>query len=314
MCTNITLKSSDNTVLMARTMDFSFALDPEMMVYPRNFKLNFAFNEPLEHHYAFLGLSKNIGVFALADGINEHGLTAAALYFEGYATYESTVVEGKSIAPNDIVMWMLAKCKTVEDVKEVFQTHHLVELKLEFLGMIPPLHWVFQDIEGNSIIVEPLEDGIKIYENKLGVLTNSPDYGWHKTNVRSYIGLDPAQVEPRTIYGENFKAFGQGSGTFGLPGDLTPPSRFVKALYSKLSTKKAANEAELVVAASHILNNVDIPKGSVVTQRKTIDYTQYTAYMISNTQTYYYRLYDSLNTEVVNLNDFDLDGNEIIKV
>ncbi|CAM2853928.1 linear amide C-N hydrolase [Erysipelothrix tonsillarum] len=315
MCTNITLKSTENQFLMARTMDFSFELTPEMILIPRNYPLHFTFHDTQpKNHFAYLGLAKHIGTYALADGVNEHGLAAAALYFEGYAEYEHKEYNNLSLAPHEVVMWALAHCKNIDDVRTMFKEHPVTHHVIEFLGIVPPLHWVFQDAAGDSIIVEPTIRGIEIHENKIGVLTNSPDYTWHLTNVRNYIGLDPVQVEPRVLYGQIFKPFGQGSGTFGIPGDLTPPSRFIKTLYTKLSTQKASSEKELVIAASHILNGVDIAKGSVITQRKTIDYTQYTAFMVTSTQSYYYNTYDDFTTHAFCIHDFELNESEIIKL
>lgn len=313
MCTCITLRSDDNKHLLARTMDFSFELDAEMGVFPRKSKLNFSLTDSVEEHYAFLGLTKDVGNYYLADGLNEHGLSAAALYFEGYAKYiakEEAVKE--MLAPHELVMWMLAKCKDVKEVIEQFDLIDIVDEKISFLGVTTPLHWVFADASGDSVVIEIVSSGMNIHENKLGVLTNSPDYNWHLTNVRNYIGLDQHQVPAREMFGMEFTPFGQGSGTFGLPGDFTPPSRFIKTLYAKLSAKKVSSADQLVISAAHILNGVDIPKGSVITQRDTIDYTQYTAYILLNESKYYYRLYDSLEIVEVNLKDYDLDQRDII--
>lgn len=315
MCTSIVLKSKDENVLLARTMDFSFELEPEMRVFPRHYPLKFDVATSLDKHYAFMGLSKDIGNIYIADGVNEHGLSCAALYFEGYAKYSDNYDSNRiNVAPHEVVMWMLATCKHIDDVVDTFQKIEIVNHKMDFLGVVPPLHWVFLDESGSSLIFEIVESGLNIHDNNLGILTNSPDYVWHMTNVRSYIGLDPQQVEARTIYGEEFKPFGQGSGTFGLPGDFTPPSRFIKTLYNKLSASKASNSKDLVLNASHILNGVDIPKGSVKTPRATLDYTQYTSYMLNNELKYYYRMHDSLNTLEVNLKDYDLDISELIKI
>ncbi len=312
MCTNITLKSAEDKFLMARTMDFSFELEPEMAVFPRNMKLEFDVATALETHYAFMGLAKDVGSYYIADGINEHGLTAAALYFVGYAHFKEKSDDLENmIAPHELVMWMLATCKTVDDVIEQFNKINVVNEVIGFIGIVPPLHWTFLDTSGKSIVVEIMSDGIHIESNKLGVLTNSPDYQWHLTNVRNYVGLDPNPNEGRTMYGDDFKAFG-GSGSFGLPGDYTPPSRFVRALYNKAAVTKAQNSDELVLNAMHILNSVDLPKGSVITERHTIDYTQYTSYMLNNDRKYYYRMHDSLNIVELKLEDYDLEANQII--
>ena len=313
MCTSITLKSADQKFLMARTMDFSFELEPEMVIYPRNYPIKFSRIEaPLKTHYGFMGLSKNIGGYLLADGVNEKGLSIAALYFEGYAQYQEENEDAINIGAHEAVQYVLATCTNAEEAIHFFITHNIVAIKLDYLGVVPPLHWTILDPTGAAYIVELTKYGVEVHENKIGVLTNSPNYEWHLTNLRNYIGMDPHQVEPRVLYGQEFKPFGQGSGTFGLPGDYTPPSRFVRTLYSKLSAQTADNETELVVNASHILNGVDIPKGSVITQRSSIDYTQYTSYILNNSQTYFYRLYNTLKFEEINLNDYDLDSSTLI--
>lgn len=314
MCTSITLKSKDNNYLLARTMDFSFDLDPVMTLFPRNFKLDFK-EATLNSHYAFFGLAKDVGSYYLADGLNEYGLSVAALYFEGYAKYKDSSDDNTvGIASYELVMWLLAKCQSVDEVISEFNNITVVNELMGFLGVVPPLHWIVSDKEGNSLVIEIVNEEVIFYHNSIGVLTNSPDYNWHLTNLRSYIGLDPNQVSSRTIYGVEFKPFGQGSGTFGLPGDFTPPSRFVRTLYSKLSSKSAENNDDLVLYAMHILNGVDIVKGSVVTQRATIDYTQYTSYMLNNDLTYYFRLHSSLNVEKYRLLDYDLDNDKVLNL
>ncbi|CAM3726715.1 choloylglycine hydrolase family protein [Erysipelothrix urinaevulpis] len=316
MCTSITLKTKNNQHLLARTMDFSFELEPEMAMMPRHYPMNFHFMEqPLADHYAILGLSKKLNTHFMADGVNEKGLSGATLYFEDYAHYisQDDIDENKiQLGPIEFLMYVLATCETIENIIELEKNVQIVDLFVDFIQRTPPLHWVFVDQSGRSIIIEPRTDGLRIFENNLGILANSPDYEWHLTNIRNYINLSQSSYGPKTIYGQEFKPFGQGSGTFGLPGDLTPPSRFVRALYSKLSTKLPDNPTDLVIAASHVLNSVDIPKGSVVTQRGTLDYTQYTSYLSLSDLAYYYRLYNSF--EIVKCTfDYDrIDEDEII--
>lgn len=314
MCTHITLSSKDGKYLAARTMDFSFELEPEMALYQRNYPLEFEhLGTSDKPHYAFMGLSKNVGTYICADGVNECGLSVAELYFEDYAHYSEKAVDNKTnVGATELLIWFLAYCKNTQEAIDAFDHLQVVTQKLEFIGGTPPLHWVLQDATGHSVIIEITVDGINIHENKLGVLTNSPNYQWHLTNVRTYIGLDPTHVEPREIYGMQFKPFGQGSGTFGLPGDLTPPSRFIRALYAKLSIVKPLDAQELVVAASHVLNSVDIPKGSVITQRNSMDYTQYTSYINCSDRTYTYRLYHDLSAKTIVMDELEINGKEII--
>lgn len=131
------------------------------------------------------------------------------------------------------------------------------------------------------------------------------------TNLRNYIGLQPTQRMPLELSGHEYKAFGQGSGTFGLPGDFTPPSRFLRSFYTKTTVQDIDDETKMVLAASHILNGVDIPKGAVITPRHTMDYTQYVSFMCSQSRKYYFRLYNSTSITEVDFTDYDLDHNEI---
>lgn len=315
MCTHIVIKN--NTSLMAaRTMDFSFPLQPTMYVMPRNYPIEYISKGlKLEKHKAFLGLGQNINGHVFADGINEYGLSCAALYFEGYAKYNTEEVNGKvNLAPHEIVSYILASCKDTEDVQKVFQNINLVAHDLALVGAVTPLHWVVVDSSGKSIVIEPMEDGVSIKENAIGVVTNSPNLEWQLTNLRNYISLSPNADNNLKIDDLELKPFGQGSGSFGLPGDYTPPSRFIRAAYNKFTVEKGKTEKDLVKTAYHILNTVSVPKGAVITNSKQIDYTQYTTYMSLLTKTYYFKTYDNINVMSINLMDYNLDKDSITDI
>lgn len=151
MCTSVKMRSIDNISLLARTMDFSFELDPSMVIVPKNHPISFFKTPALKTHHAFMGLSKNINDgYVFADGVNEFGLSGAVLYFEGYASYNDKTVNGKiNLAPYEVLSYIFSTCKTTEDVKEAFTKINLVDIKLDFIGSTPPFHWVFLDNKGN---------------------------------------------------------------------------------------------------------------------------------------------------------------------
>lgn len=211
MCTNISLKTSKKDYLFARTMDFSYELEPEFVVFPRNYPLPFLPQDTNgQEHHAFMGLSKNISVYQMADGINEHGLAAAALYFEGYAHYQSEITPGMTgVAPEELVQLVLATCKTIEEIKALFENYCIVSRKLDFLGIVPPLHWAFHDVKGNSVVLEVTKSGVYFYEHDLGVLANSPGYEWHVTNARNYISLDPVERQIKSAGKSRIKIMGK---------------------------------------------------------------------------------------------------------
>lgn len=313
MCTHIVLKNKNSKLLSARTMDFSLELNPLALVFPRNYSVDFIYENPMNNHFAFSGLGKDVGKYYLADGINEHGLSCAALYFEGYAKYNEDCDKQKiNLAPQEFLHWILASSKNVEDVIKNIQNINIVSYVLEFIAKAAPLHWVITDATGKSIIVEPLDGELVVEENKVGVLTNSPDLNWHYTNMRNYIALDINQLNPRKINDLTLQPFGQGSGSFGLPGDYTPPSRFVRAVFNKLSCRMEDSKDDLLIASFAILNNVMITKGSVKTAHNTIDYTQYVSSISHEDLTYYFKTYRNPNIRSFSLLNFDLDENKLI--
>jgi choloylglycine hydrolase len=275
-------------------MDFAFLLDPELIFIPRKFPLVSEVDQTeWSVKYAMMGIGRNLGTYIFADGLNEAGLSCASLYFPGYATYNDSAVAGKTnLAPHEIVGWLLTNFSTLEEVKATIPQLNIVSTPLKVMNVITPLHWIITDKSGKTLVIEPMKDGIVIHENPLGVMTNSPDLNWHLTNVRNYIGVSPNKTGPIQLNGITFSPFGAGAGSFGLPGDFTPPSRFLRALFGREAINPINNEEECINAAFHILASVDIPKGSVITD-DGIDFTQYTACMVCNTGTYYYKTYDN---------------------
>lgn len=143
------------------------------------------------------------------------------------------------------------------------------------------------------MVVEKTDDGLHLLDNPLGVLSNSPEFSWHMTNLRGYMNVAPSQSEKAEWGPAALSPFGQGAGTFGLPGDYTPPSRFVRTAYLKTHTEIPSDRDGAVAACFHIMDSVTIPKGPVITSRETADYTQYTAFMNITQGEYYFKTYDN---------------------
>lgn len=313
MCTSITLNSLNNDYILARNMDFSFELNPFMAFFPRNAALTYHQDcKPDTNHYAFMGLSKKLDTYVLADGINEHGLAGAALYYKGYAHYDITLANlgTETIYPEHVISFMLAKCRTLDDVEKSFKSIRIEPRSIPRMNIVPPLHWIFRDSLGNDMIVELNQHEISIIKDTLGVMANSPDYNWHLTHTRLFTGLTTHQSTDSTFNNTLVKPFG-GDGAMGLPGDYTSPSRFIRALFNLQNSKEEQTANETIIRAMHILGTVNIPKGIIETTTKAIDYTQYSTYMVTNNLTYVYRLYSDLIPRHYNLNDYEWDTNEI---
>ncbi|ANQ49380.1 linear amide C-N hydrolase [Flammeovirga sp. MY04] len=215
--------------------------------------------------YGIVG-ANGFGFDIHADGVNEKGLYVGLHYFPGYASYNepnSSKYE-VSMAPEDYGTWLLANFASVEEVKANFNKVVLVENPLEVLGNISlPAHFIVHDKSGACVVIEPLNKTLVIYDNPLGVFTNSPTFDWHMTNLNNYINLSVVNVEPFDFAGLKLRAPGEGSGLRGLPGDGTPSSRFVRAaIYSQTAIHQET--ASLAVPqVFHLMNNFDIPVGSV---------------------------------------------------
>ena len=68
-------------------------------------------------------------------------------------------------------------------------------------------------------------------------------------------------VKEREIGALTLKAFSGGTGLHGMPGDMTSPSRFVRAAIFQSTAPRLETAEETVVQAFHLMNNFDIPVG-----------------------------------------------------
>lgn len=315
MCTSLTFKTQDGNHFLARTMDFSLILNPNAIMYPRKYKWKlYQDKQSIEVNFAFLGIGQKFdgNYCAFADGTNEKGFSCASLYFPGYAIYsdkESTSL--LNIAPYEVVPYLLSKCETVKDAIKEIKKVNLMNVTLEEMQLLPPLHWIVADKSGNCIVIEPTENGLVIKENPIGVMTNSPEFNWHMTNSRNYVGINPLKKKEVTLGNVTFKPLSQGSGTLGLPGDFTSPSRFVKTVFAKYASTDCKDEIEGITNIFHILEGVTIPKGNVITEYNKIDYTQYTSCFNLDKGILYYKTYDNSQLIAVSLCNENLDSNDI---
>ncbi|WP_057875052.1 choloylglycine hydrolase family protein [Liquorilactobacillus aquaticus] len=295
-CSSLTLGSKDNKHFLARTMDFTIEMAENVIFVPHNkeFQANYSDTNPIVPKYAFAGIGQldEHGPI-LYDGINEKGLMGATLYFPRYAFYQNSIEKNKlNVSPDRVISTILANAQNLAEVITLFKTKiNIINQSNPTINTVPPLHFIFSDRSGQSLIIEPKKDGIDIIEDSIGVMTNSPDYSWHETNLRNYITLTPKQHENITFINKKLAPFSQGSGTFGLPGDYTPPSRFVRTAFLKNATEQAEDETSAVSLLHHVLESVSIPKGAVINELGAQDYTCYTAYMCSESLAFYYSTY-----------------------
>ena len=273
-CTGISLKAADGAAIRGRTLEFGFPMRSNVLVVPAGKELSGTLPDGTKgltytSRYAFVGANA-LGLPAILDGLNDQGLSVGLFYFPGYASYTPVTPQNAkhAIAPQEFGVWVLANFATVDEVRQGVKDIVIVPTPAPGLGSpqgaVAGAHFFIQDKSGKSIVVEPVDGTLKVHDAPLGVMTNAPTYDWHMTNLQNYISLSVKDVDSVKLGPVTLPAFGSGAGLHGMPGDFTPPSRFVRAAIYGQSAAPTATAADAVLEAFHILNQFDIPKGSVV--------------------------------------------------
>lgn len=320
-CTGIKLVAKDGSIIHGRTLEFGVPLDTSIAVVPRGYRFIGTTTQGVGLAYTTKYAAVGTAVFEsleITDGLNEKGLSVGTFYFPGYAEYAAVNEENRTMAlsPLEFPNWVVTQFATVAEVKAALSKVVIAEVPVKGWGeRAPPFHYIVYDKTGNCIVIEPIKGKLVSYENKLGVLTNSPTFDWQVTNLQNYINLKPENAAPLQLNGVKLSSFGQGSGLLGLPGDFSPPSRFVRAALFSSYALPADNAEACVFQVFHILNQFDIPYGAVRPQKRGdgfADYTMATCVRDSQALKYYFKTYDNQGIRVVDLMQFDLNA-KIVK-
>ncbi len=298
MCTAISYTQKNH--LFGRTLDYETSFGEEIVITPRIFPLPFKRVSDIRSHYAIIGAAAVISNYPLYfDAVNEKGLSAAGLLFSDNAAYLSYAKDMKNIAPFEFIPWVLSQCATVCEAKNLLLNTNII--KLEFCESTPPspLHWIISD-ENGAITVEPRSDGLHIYENPIGVLTNNPPFDLQLHKLSDFVALSPCDPENR--FGEEipFEIYSRGMGAIGLPGDFSSSSRFVRAAFIKENSASFETEFEEIIQFFHILRSVSLPKGCVLSKDGKEVYTQYSSCMTSRGK-YFFTSYENSRINGVDL-------------
>jgi choloylglycine hydrolase len=323
-CTGIRLVAGDGTVVHARTLEFAIDLQSDVLVSPRGFErvgITPDGQDGLKWKAKYASVGANgVGLPILIDGVNEAGLAAGLFYFPttaGYPAY-SPADAAKTIAPWQLGSWLLDNFASVDEVKANIGSVLVAETVLKQWGFSPPVHAVVRDATGKSLVIEYVGGKLNLYDDALGVITNSPGFDWHMTNLRNYVNFSLDNHPPIQLGSVKLAPFGQGSGMLGMPGDFTPPSRFVRAVAFSQSVLEPKTGDEAVLTAFHILNNFDIPRGSAREAEKDehgnilADYTLWTAASDLKLKRFYFRTYDDSRIRMVDLMTMNLDAKDIV--
>jgi Penicillin V acylase and related amidases len=297
MCTAITLQSMRGENFFGRTMDYSHDILPHMFTVPSGYVWNTLENQRMRDSYSFIGIGQQLnGLLAFFDGVNENGFAAAALYFAGYAMYsdiERSSPNTEKVATFDFLHYILGRCSSIEDLYTVVNGVSIIGNEDPVTNTVAPLHWIATDKSGACVVMEMTDNGFVMFQNEIGVMANSPDFQWHMTNLRNYSQVSPEQTK-EAMWGDIcLKPFGQGAGTALLPGGYTSPARFVRTAYLKTHIPLPETKIQAITSCFNIMKSVTIPKGAVVSERNTDDYTKYTAFIDTDTCEYYFNTYEN---------------------
>ena len=324
-CTGIQLQTKDGVFVSGRTLEFGISFDVGMIVVPRNYEFtgttSLGDGKKWKTKYASVGAIL-AGEELILDGINERGLSVGSFYFPGFAQYSETTPANQAISmsSSDFTQWIVSQFATVAEVRAAIENDEVAispVLTPGFPPVVQPFHFVVYDKSGKSLVIEPLDGKLKLYDNPTGAMANSPTFDWHLTNLRNYVALDPNNVPPVSIFGETFKPLGQGSGMLGIPGDFTPPSRFVRAVVFSATAMPEENAEKGVFQVFHILNNFDIPVGVARSEEDGeiySDYTMLTTARDSKNLRYYYKTYADQTIRMIDLAKCNPNAKTIKKI
>lgn len=325
-CTGIRLIAQDGSVIHARTLEFGIDLDSSILMIPRGYARTGTTPDgkpglAWKTKYASVG-ANGAGLPILLDGLNEKGLATGTFYFPGTAGYMpyTAADAGKTIAQWEVGSYLLENFATVAEVKANIANITVAGVVLKAWGFAPEAHYIVHDATGQSAVIEYVGGKLNLYDAPLGVITNSPAFDWHMTNLRNYLNFSINSAPPVKLGPVTLTATGQGSGMLGLPGDFTPPSRFVRAVAFSQSILPSKTGDDAVLQAFHILNQFDIPKGSARDSEKdangnvVADYTLWTAASDLKQLRYYFRTYENSQIRMLDLMKMEIDGPDIVTV
>jgi len=311
MCTAATYKTAD--FYFGRTLDNDFSYGDEVTVTPRNYPFQFREGKNINTHYAIIGMAyvaKNYPLYY--DAVNEKGLAMAGLNFVGNAVYREYTCDKDNIAQFELIPWILSQCATVKQTRVLLERINICNTR--FAPDLPTaqLHWIIADSE-ETITVEAVTDGIKVYDNPVGVLTNNPPFDEQLFALNNYMHLSAKPPVNTFAPKLELRQYSRGMGAIGLPGDLSSQSRFVRAAFTKMNAVSGKKEQESVNQFFHILGAVDQQRGCCILENGKYEVTFYTSCCNASKGIYYYTTYENHQITAVDMHRENLDGTALVQ-
>lgn len=310
MCTAISFKTKD--FYFGRTLDLEYSYIEAVTVVPRNFSFDFRWRNRIGKGYAIIGMAYiNEGYPLFYDAVNEKGLAVAGLNFPGNAYYFKPKSGKNNIASYEFIPYILRQCSNVSEAENLIEKINITDDA--FSKMLPPtpLHWIIAD-KNKAITIEQTKEGLKIYENTVGVLTNNPPFDFHMTNLANYMNLTANVPENRFSNKITLLPYSRGMGAVGLPGDVSSASRFVRTAFTKLNSVSGDSEEESVSQFFHILSTAEQVTGTVYIGKGKYERTVYTSCCNADKGIYYYTTYENRGINAVAMHNENLNGDRLI--
>lgn len=304
MCTAATYLTKD--FYFGRTLDYEFSYGEEVVVTPRRYPFFFRQVPPLKRHYAMIGMAHVLDDYPLYyDGINEKGLGMAGLNFVGNTCYHPSDPSLDNVSQFEFIPWILSQCASVQEARELLKRVNIIPLPFSPALPVAQLHWLIADRK-ESIVVESVQSGVMVYDDPPGILTNDPTFPEQLLFLNNFMALSPKP--PQNFFSDrlDLQPYSRGMGAIGLPGDLSSPSRFVRAAFVRLNSCSGNSESESISQFFHILGSVDQQRGCCQLGDGQYAVTLYTSCCNATRGIYYYTSYENSQISAVDLHRCDL--------
>ena len=310
MCTAISLLTSSH--YFGRNLDLHYSYHETITITPRNYPLPFRYTGTIFSHPALIGMAYVCDDYPLYyEAANEHGLCMAGLNFPENAYYRKKASGKINIAPFELIPWVLSQCSTVKEAEKLLSHTNLIREPYNDKLPLTPLHFMISD-STESLVVEPMKEGLKLYSNPVGVLTNNPPFPLQLFSLNNYMGL--SNLPPENYFSAvlPLDLYSNGMGALGLPGDWSSQSRFVRASFAKMNSSCGLSEEENVSQFFHLLDCVEHPRGVVCTMDNKYEITVYSCCLNAAKGIYYYKTYENSRISAVHMHRENLDSTDLI--
>lgn len=310
MCTAATYRTKD--FYFGRTLDYEFTYGEQVTVTPRNYPFRFREEGECNGHFAMIGMAHIAENYPLYyDAVNEKGLGMAGLNFVGNAYYHKKAAGKCNLAQFELIPYVLGRCATLKEAVALLKKTNVLDMPFGENYPLAQLHWLVADKTG-CVAVEPTREGLQIYKNPAGVLTNNPPFGQQMLALNNYMQLTARAPQNSFAKGLRLQPYSRGMGALGLPGDLSSQSRFVRAAFVRGNSLSAEGEEDSVGQFFHILGSVEQQRGCCELKKGEYEITVYTSCCNADKGIYYYTTYTNRQITAVDMHRENLDGNRLI--